>query len=112
MTGSSESQLDCEAVRAELAALLYDELSDDLKRSLEHHLDVCAACRAELEGHRRTMRMLDQWSLAPCASRSSIPWVAVPRRPLQGWLRPVLVGTAAALIATSSHGWRDQNASM
>ena len=99
MSGSTQSRLNCEAARVELPALLYEELTGDVKARIEDHLEACHACRAELETHRQTMRKLDEWALAHSPSRSSTPWPVPSRRRRQGWLRPVLVGAAAAVIA-------------
>ena len=46
---------DCpEEVRAELVAYLDGELDEVARARVEAHLEVCEACRAEIEGFRRT----------------------------------------------------------
>jgi hypothetical protein len=98
MKDTTDRPLDCRAARDELPALLYDDLDETLRGRIEGHLQGCDGCRAELAGHRRTMRLLDAWSVdtAPPEDAGS------PARPhrwqLYGWLRPVLTGAAAALV--------------
>lgn len=91
---SSTTRIDCEKTRLELPAMLYNELEADLKTRVEQHLESCAACRAELDGHRRTMRALDEWAAPTIPGASGGP----RRRRILGRIRPVLIGTAAALI--------------
>ncbi|MHC4695187.1 MAG: anti-sigma factor family protein [Planctomycetota bacterium] len=98
MTDASDKPLDCRVVRDELPALLYDDLDAELERRVEQHLQSCEACRAELEGHRRTIQLLDTWSVdsARLPELTALPgW---RRRRVLGWLRPVLTGAAAALV--------------
>jgi hypothetical protein len=99
MSGPREEYITCEAVREELPALLYDEAPNDRKRCLQAHLRACEPCRAELKAHRRTMNLLDQWTLEPGKGRATFPWTPRPRGKRFDGLRPVLIGTAAALIA-------------
>lgn len=98
MTHAEDQPLDCPAARDELPALLYDDLDANLKQRVESHLETCDQCRAELEGHRRTMQLLDSWSvnsdhLAISADRNSSR-----SRLILASLRPISVGAAAALI--------------
>jgi len=99
MSGSSKPQLDCEAVRAELPALLYDEVTEDVRAAIDDHIRACATCCAELDAHRETMRLLDQWSYPAHEFHASVPWMVTSHRSRRVWWRPVLVGAAAALIA-------------
>lgn len=50
----------CENVQAELAFLLYGELSFDEEEQIEQHLSGCAHCRQELESMRGLHTTLDQ----------------------------------------------------
>ena len=50
----------CENVQAELAFLLYGELSFDEEEQIEQHLAGCAHCRQDLERMRNLHTALDQ----------------------------------------------------
>lgn len=52
---------DCDAVRPELPALLYQELDLDERAALERHLERCASCREELDALRETRECLSRW---------------------------------------------------
>jgi hypothetical protein len=99
MSGSSETQMNCETVREELPALLYDELEDIARHRVEEHLRECEPCRAELTGYRRAMRMLDEWSEVERPSRSRREWAVRAGRRGWRWVRPAVMGAAAAVIA-------------
>ncbi len=89
--------LDCESTRLELPLLLGDELDPPTKRQVEAHLTTCAACRDELEGHRRTLGHLKAWTVeSPAGEMHKLP--TLRRRPA-AWYRPAMVGVAAALLA-------------
>ena len=89
--------LDCESARLELPVLLSEELDAPTKRQVEAHLTTCAACRDELEGHRRTLRHLKAWTVETSAGEArKLP--SRRRRPA-AWYRPAMVGVAAALLA-------------
>ena len=89
--------LDCESTRLELPLLLGDELDPATKRRVEAHLTTCAACRDELEGHRRTLGHLKAWTVeSPAGEMHKLP--TLRRRPA-AWYRPAMVGVAAALLA-------------
>ncbi|HZQ91435.1 MAG TPA: HEAT repeat domain-containing protein [Terriglobales bacterium] len=45
--------MNCEYAKANAALLVYDELADDAKFELEHHLQGCAGCAGEVESLRR-----------------------------------------------------------
>jgi len=62
------SQLKCEEVRAQLALLLYGELSFDQEEQVESHMDHCAKCRAALEGEQARHRALDSIEITPSPS--------------------------------------------
>ncbi|UCF34101.1 MAG: zf-HC2 domain-containing protein [Phycisphaerales bacterium] len=91
--------MNCETVREELPALLYDELEDTVRQRVEEHLRQCEACRAELTGYRRAMHMLDEWSEVERPSQPRRERAIRPGR--RGWRRvgPAVVGAAAAAIA-------------
>jgi hypothetical protein len=91
--------MNCETVREELAALLYDELEDTVRRRVEEHLHECEACRAELTGYRSAMHMLDEWSEVERPSKSRHERVIRAGRRGWRWVRPAVVGAAAAAIA-------------
>jgi hypothetical protein len=95
----TDRPLDCQAARDELPALLYDDLDETLRRRVEEHLDACDECRAELDGHRRTMRLLDAWSVDTAPPKDAGPPAQSHRWRVYGWLRPVLTGAAAAVVA-------------
>ncbi len=96
-THTPSDPLDCESTRIELPVLLSDELDAPTKRRVEAHLATCAACRDELEGHRRTLEHLKAWTIETQIGEArklhSPHW-----RPA-AWYRPALVGVAAALLA-------------
>jgi hypothetical protein len=97
MTESTELPAECQTVRDELPGLLYDDLDADTRQRVQHHLESCPACAAELEELRRTVDALDAWSVIP--TRRTRPRLArAARRGLAAWLRPVSIGAAAALI--------------
>lgn len=93
---STNPPMDCRTARDELPALIYDDLDGGLRERVERHLGTCKACRTELEAHRKTLRLLDTWSI------DEGPPVSVGRqrgrRRMLAWLRPVLVGSAAAAV--------------
>jgi hypothetical protein len=99
MSGPPEEHITCEQAREELPALLYHEVTDDRKCGLEAHLRTCEPCRAELEAHRRTLHLLDQWMLEPGQRKPGFPVTPQSHGMHLGWFRPLLVGAAAALVA-------------
>lgn len=103
MTNDLNAPIDCEAVRDEMPGLLYDDIDPGARSVVEEHLAQCAACRAELEADRATLRCLDEWSVEspPAAGISSFS-IQTSRR--LGWLRPVLVGAVAAAVAFAALG--------
>jgi hypothetical protein len=54
--------------RDEWAPYVFGESAGAEARRLEAHLESCAECAAEVEGWRRSLKVLDSWSL-PCAAR-------------------------------------------
>ncbi len=96
-TNTPSEPLDCESTRLELPLLLGGELDPPTKRQVEAHLTTCAACRDELEGHRRTLRHLRAWTVETPAGETRK--LISPRRRSAAWFRPVMVGVAAALLA-------------
>ncbi len=99
-TDSTKPPMDCQEARDDLPALLYQDLEEDRKQQVERHLADCSACREQLEGHRKTMRLLDTWSI-DAEAPTSAERQPRPRRKL-AWLRPTLVGSAAALLMFAS----------
>ncbi|UCE59959.1 MAG: zf-HC2 domain-containing protein [Phycisphaerales bacterium] len=105
MKNDNTKQVDCQTVREELPTLLYDELDGESRQLIEQHVEACQQCRDELEGFRRTLRLLDSWSVEapetaePFKTHSSVE----SRLPIR--LRPVLVGAAAAVIVFAILGW-------
>jgi hypothetical protein len=112
----------CEAVRDQLAMLLYGELSFDQEGEVEEHLDGCAECRAALERERELHAAFDQAEIEPPATllrqcredfeerlemeatppRPAVPswWDRVVEHltlPAAGWLKPVGALTLVAL---------------
>jgi hypothetical protein len=104
MSDLSAHPLDCDAVRGELAALLYEELNAEARRRVEAHLETCPACRTELEAHRRTLRLLDQWPVPPTAPANVIPLASAARARRPRWWRPVVIGAAAAAVVFAALG--------
>jgi len=79
MTNKTPSEpLDCESTRVELPALLSDELDRPMKHQVEAHVSACSACRDELEGHRRTLRHLNAWTVETQARE--VQQRSLPRR--------------------------------
>ena len=58
----------CEPVRAQLALLLYGELSFDEEEAVESHLESCAECRFALDRQREVHAAFDGASVEPPAS--------------------------------------------
>ncbi len=65
MNGKNDS---CEAIRKQLAMLLYGELSFDEEETVDQHLEGCAECRAALERERALHAAFDQAEAEPSAS--------------------------------------------
>lgn len=55
----------CDAVRDDLALLLYGELSFDEEERVELHLDACAACRAALARQKAVHAAIDGVGVTP-----------------------------------------------
>jgi len=55
----------CDAVRDQLALLLYGELNFDEEERVELHLDACAACRAALERQKAMHAAIDGVEVTP-----------------------------------------------
>jgi hypothetical protein len=55
----------CDAVRDQLALLLYGELNFDEEERVELHLDACAACRAALERQKAVHAAIDGVEVTP-----------------------------------------------
>ncbi len=102
--------LNCSAVRAELASLLYDDLDEATRAHLEEHLKTCDDCRAEYANHQSTLSLLDGWDVstdlsplpelvlpAPQIETAPNPIPFKPISRLARW-RPILVGATAALV--------------
>ena len=53
--------MNCDAVTNQLPLMLYGELSFDEEELVQQHLDVCAACRQELQ---KTRTLHEQFDLA------------------------------------------------
>ena len=105
MTTANDQPPDCPAVRDELPALLYDDLDTDSKRRVERHLESCSECRAELESHRRTMQLLDSWSVDTDRVATWADRERSRRGVMLAWLRPMSIGAAAALIVFAALGF-------
>jgi len=54
--------MDCNDVRREMPAYLYDELNGALRGELEAHLEGCPACRKHFEESREPLKLLDAWT--------------------------------------------------
>ncbi len=96
-TNTPSDPLDCESTRLELPTLLSDELDTATKHRVEAHLSACDACRDELEGHRRTLKHLQAWTVETKPGEAHK--LFSPRRRPAAWCRPAMVGVAAALLA-------------
>lgn len=55
----------CNAVRDDLALLLYGELSFDEEERVERHLDSCASCRGALERQKAVHAAIDEVEVTP-----------------------------------------------
>ena len=60
-----DSPQNCHEVRAQLALLLYGELSFDGEERIESHLDGCAECRKSLEQERARHAAFDHYEVTP-----------------------------------------------
>ncbi len=49
----------CEDILKEIPLYSYGEVSSEIEEKIESHLADCAACRAELESHRRFLSVMD-----------------------------------------------------
>jgi len=113
----------CEAVRDQLAMLLYGELSFDEEGLVEEHLEACSECRAALEWEKELHAAFDQAAIEPPAGllrqcRENLqeriegepmaPRAAAPGwwdrmvegltlSPVTGWLKPAGALTLVAL---------------
>lgn len=99
MTETSNAPMDCEAVRLELPALLYGELDGETKRRVESHVDSCEACAAESDAHRRTLAMLDEWSVERPPAPAGVRTASAPESRRYRWARSIAIGAAAASVA-------------
>ena len=61
--------MNCNEINSKLADLLFEPVETDAEKiaaqadnELRLHLDSCEACRAQLEGLRATMALLDTWN--------------------------------------------------
>ncbi len=99
MTEASNAPMDREAVRIELPAVLYGELDGEMGRRVEAHLDSCEACSAELDAHRRTLAMLDEWSVERPPAPAGVRRASAPQSRRTRWARPIAIGAAAASVA-------------
>jgi hypothetical protein len=58
--------------RDEWAPYVFGEATGAEARRLEAHLESCAECATEVEGWRRSLKVLDSWSLPPAARPRNI----------------------------------------
>src|SRR5688572_27399169 len=58
--------------RDEWAPYVFGEAPGAEARRLEAHLESCAECATEVEGWRRSLKVLDSWSLPPTARARTI----------------------------------------
>ncbi len=56
---------DCRAISQQLLEYVYQELDESWRLRVEHHLDQCPRCRADLENLRSTLAMIDEATLEP-----------------------------------------------
>ncbi len=84
----------CDAIRALLAGMVYDDLPVAERARVEAHLAACAACRGTLESMRGAASALDAWVLPPAVARPARRRYAVRRGPRL----PVLAWAAAAAV--------------
>ena len=87
----------CEAVRSQLAMLLYGELSFDQEELVDAHLESCKECREALERQRDLHAAIDQAEVEPPASL-----LLEARRSLQQRI------AAEHAPASERRGWWDQ----
>lgn len=85
--------MNCEWVKENIPAYLYDELGDDARHELEQHLARCPGCAAEAEAVRELKRAasaLDRMEPTPnllAASRMRLQESLETARPAAGWQR-------------------------
>ena len=89
--------MNCSDARGEFVSLLYGELDEASRASLERHLDSCSSCRDECDANRRTLKLLDRWDAPTTLSSGARREPPIARR--RRFVTPVLVGVAAAILA-------------
>jgi len=93
----------CEETRAQLALLLYGELSFDEEEAVETHLEACGECRAALGRERELHAAFDGVEIEPPVSL-----LRECRDDLRGTLASI--GTSADAAGTSARAtlWWDR----
>ncbi len=85
--------MNCEWVKANAIDYLYDELADDARYELEHHVERCAGCTQELESARafkESLTALPRVEPSPsllAASRMRLQEALETTEQASGWLR-------------------------
>jgi HEAT repeats/Putative zinc-finger len=59
------NQIHCDAVRDQLALLLYGELNFDEEERVDQHIDSCAACRTALDRQKALHAAIDDIAVTP-----------------------------------------------
>ena len=62
---TDSNNMTCDAVRDQLALLLYGELSFDEEERIDQHLDSCVECRAALDRQRAVHAAIDDLQVSP-----------------------------------------------
>jgi len=89
--------MNCEQVREELAACLYEEAEPTRKRTIAEHLETCPSCQEAWAELQQTTRLLSAWKDEEPPSTL----VFVPQRRKRFWSErrwSIGMGLAAALV--------------
>jgi excisionase family DNA binding protein len=76
--------VECEEIRDRLTEFLDEELFDDIKKTIQAHLDECEECRKELESFRNVLNVCHQWK----GIQPSREWESEFKRKLTKTQRP------------------------
>lgn len=74
--------MNCEEVKINIGPFLEGDLSSKDEENFKAHTEACPHCREEVEVHKKTWQMLDQWEeMEPSPSFTADFWKAVEKDP-------------------------------
>ena len=74
--------MNCEEVKKYIGAFLEGDLSTEEENNFKVHTEACPHCREEVEAHKKTWQMLEQWEdMEPSPSFTADFWKAVEKDP-------------------------------